>query len=743
MPPSPSARPLRRFLRRASAALVPVLAVAAFSAFTAFLVLRLREGFDRRVADEAAETTEEPEDVVSRAIEFTLDEQGEPLLRVVAEEATGRSDGVQRFLGVSARFFETWEGGDSEIAADELLLDAAGGSLQFLGNARLTTEGLELGGPYLRFRRTPDQLWSNEVVQFATEDFFGVALSFRFHLESREVHLRGVAVTPSGGEGVSAAAESAVFDPETGDTTLFGEVEMASDEVILTSRENVVLRRDPELGRIVAVEAGFGSRLLLAARAPEAASEAAGAAEAPRADEEGAEGAPGSAASEEEAAVDGGEERTAGAAAPVLHGDFVRIEIGEGRRPRSIAVEQGPLLRTPDGAELRGDRAEVRFADSGEEEGRRGHTIRFTGDVRTEVLTRGPDERIVRVESDRAEISLDAGGDPERGQFRGGIRVDAGGARAFAEMAYWDGDSTLALGGSPRVEDSALLDLEARQIIVVIGEATAIEASGRVAARFSVSRLSWLPGEFESAGLFAEAARMESGSGRALFEGEVRLLFGGSRFESEELELDAEERVLVAAGAVRSAMEIGLDRGGAGGGGDSAVGDGVNGDGSGGEGPAGEGPAGEGPAGEGGPGAARFTARAERFDFRAAEGRMRWSGTPSLEVTLGDEGEAPTRVTAGEVSAELTESGALTALVGDHAARFERSGQRADGRRIRYRPEEGILEAWGAPATVTADGRSSEGGRLRIEFDGARSEAEASRARRASARSRRNRGTGR
>lgn len=741
MPPSPSARPLRRFLRRASAALVPVLAVAAFSAFTAFLVLRLREGFDRRVADEAAETTEEPEDVVSRAIEFTLDEQGEPLLRVVAEEATGRSDGVQRFLGVTARFFETWEGGDSEIAADELLLDAAGGSLQFLGNARLTTEGLELGGPHLRFRRTPDQLWSNEVVQFATEDFFGVALSFRFHLESREVHLRGVAVTPSGGEGVSAAAESAVFDPETGDTTLFGEVEMASDEVILTSRENVVLRRDPELGRIVAVEAGFGSRLLLAARAPEAASEAA---EAPGADEEGAEGAPGSAASEEEeAAVDGDEERTAGAAAPVLHGDFVRIEIGEGRRPRSIAVEQGPLLRTPDGAELRGDRAEVRFADSGEEGRRRGHTIRFTGDVRSEVLTRGPDERIVRVESDRAEISLDAGGEPERGQFRGGIRVDAGGARAFAEMAYWDGDSTLALGGSPRLEDSALLDLEARQIIVVIGEATGIEASGGVAARFSVSRLSWLPGEFESAGLFAEAARMESGSGRARFEGEVRLLFGGSRFESEELELDAEERVLVAAGAVRSAMEIGLDRGGAGGGGDSAVGDGANGDGSGGEGPAGEGPAGEGPAREGGAGAARFTARAERFDFRAAEGRMRWSGTPSLEVTLGDEGEAPTRVTAGEVSAELTESGALTALVGDHAARFERSGQRADGRRIRYRPEEGILEAWGAPATVTADGRSSEGGRLRIEFDGARSEAEASRARRASARSRRNRGTGR
>ena len=732
MPPSPSARPLRRFLRRASAALVPVLAVAAFSAFTAFLVLRLREGFDRRVADEAAETTEEPEDVVSRAIEFTLDEQGEPLLRVVAEEATGRSDGVQRFLGVTARFFETWEGGDSEIAADELLLDAAGGSLQFLGNARLTTEGLELGGPHLRFRRTPDQLWSNEVVQFATEDFFGVARSFRFHLESREVLLRGVAVTPSGGEGVSAAAESAVFDPETGDTTLFGEVEMASDEVILTSRENVVLRRDPELGRIVAVEAGFGSRLLLAARAPEAASEAL------RAHEEGAEGAPGSAASEEEAAVDGDEERTAGAAAPVLHGDFVRIEIGEGRRPRSIAVEQGPLLRTPDGAELRGDRAEVRFADSGEEGRRHGHTIRFTGEVRSEVLTRGPDERIVRVESDLAEISLDAGGDPERGQFRGGIRVDAGGARAFAEMAYWDGDSTLALGGSPRVEDSALLDLEARQIIVVIGEATGIEASGGVAARFSVSRLSWLPGEFESAGLFAEAARMESGSGRARFEGEVRLLFGGSRFESEELELDAEERVLVAAGAVRSAMEIGLDRGRAGGGGDSAVGDGANGDGSAGEGPAGKGPAGEGPAG-----AARFTARAERFDFRAAEGRMRWSGTPSLEVTLGDEGEAPTRVTAGEVSAELAESGALTALVGDYAARFERGGQRADGRRVRYRPEEGILEAWGAPATVTADGRSSEGGRLRIEFDGARSEAEASRARRASARSRRNRGTGR
>ena len=720
MPPPASAPPPRRFVRRVLAMIVPALAVAGFAAFTAFLVLRLREGFDRRVADEAAETTEEPEDVVSRAIEFTLDEQGEPLLRVVAEEATGRSDGAQRFLGVSARFFETWEGGDSEIAADELLLDAAGGSLQFLGNARLTTEGLELGGPHLRFRRAPDQLWSNEIVHFATEDFFGVALSFRFHIETREVHLRGVAVVPPGGEGVSAIAESAVFDPETGDTTLFGEVELATDEVVLTSRENVVLRRDPELGRIVAVEAGFGSRLHLAARSREAAP---GTAETPAAEEEGAEGAQEAPAPEE--AVEGSGDGMAGVAVPVLHGDFVRIEIGEERRPEDIAVEQGPLLRTPGGAELRGDRAELHLAEPGEEGRRRGHTVRFTGNVRSEVLTRGPDERMVRVESDRTEISLDADGDPERGQFRGGVRVDAGGARAFSEMAYWDGDSTLALGGSPRVEDSALLDLEARQIVVLIGEATGIEARGRVAARFSVSRLSWLPGEFESAGLFAEAARMESGSGRALFEGEVRLLFGGSRFESEELELDADERVLVASGGVRSAMEIGFDRSGAGGGG---AGEGTNGDGAGGEDPA---------------EIARFAARSERFDFRAAEGRMRWSGTPSLEVGLGGEGEATTRVTAGEISAELTESGALTALVGDYAARFERGGQRAEGRRVRYWPEDGILEAWGAPATVTADGRSSEGGRLRIELDGARSEAEASRARRAAARSRRNPGTGR
>ena len=729
MPPPPSVPPLRRFGRRVLAMIVPALAVAGFAAFTAFLVLRLREGFDRRVADEAAETTEEPEEVVSRAIEFTLDEQGEPLLRVVAEEATGRSDGAQRFLGVSARFFETWEGGDSEIAADELLLDAAGGSLQFLGNALLTTEGLELGGPHLRFRRAPDQLWSNEIVHFATEDFFGVALSFRFHIETREVHLRGVAVVPPGGEGVSAVAESAVFDPETGDTTLFGEVELATDEVVLTSRENVVLRRDPDLGRIVAVEAGFGSRLHLAAQSGAAAPEAA---EAPADEEEGAEEAQEAPAPEEavegDGDGDGDGDGMAGAAVPVLHGDLVRIDIGEGRRPENIVVEQSPLLRTPGGAELRGDRAELRLAEPGEEGRRRGHTVRFTGNVRSEVLTRGPDERLVRVESDRTEISLDADGDPERGQFRGGVRVDAGGARAFSEMAYWDGDSTLALGGSPRVEDSALLDLEAREIVVVIGETTGIEARGRVAARFSVSRLSWLPGEFESAGLFAETARMESGSGRARFEGEVRLVFGGSRFESEALELDADERVLVASGAVRSAMEIGFDRDGAGGGGgDGADGDGTNGDGAG---------------GGGAVEAARFTASAERFDFRAAEGRMRWSGTPSLEVTLGGEGEAPTRVTAGEISAELTESGALSALVGDYAARFERGGQRAEGRRVRYWPDDGILEAWGGPATVTADGRSSEGGRLRIELDGARSEAEASRARRAAARSRRNPGAG-
>lgn len=736
---------------------LPALVVCGFLLFTLFLGWRLREGFDRQLPEDEIEPAEEPEDVVSRAIEFTVDEQGRPLLTVVAEEATGRSDGQQRFLGVTARFYETWEGGDAEIAADELLIDTGSGSLEFIGNALLVTEGLELGGPHLRFRRAPDNLWSNDPIQFSTEEFVGIALSFRFRIDTREVVLRGVTVVSRSGDGVSALAETAVFDPVTTDTTLFGEVELATDRVELTSRENVMLRRDG--GRVHTLEAGFASvlRLLPAEAEPEAESDletelggATAEAAGPNADE-GAPAAP-EAASEIASDASSEEETEAGA---VLYGDSLSITLGAGRRPERVVVDGSPLLVTPAGAELRGDRAELDFREA-EEAGRGGpprDVVRFSGEVSTEVLTGGEFRYRIEVDSERAEITLDRAGTATGAVFTGEVEATVSGTTASGDTAVWDGAATLRLTGSPRVRDGSALDLEGRAVEVAVGPKTAVTVRGEVGARIAADRVRWLPGDFESAALFCETATLESGSGQASFDGGVRLLFGRSRFEAAHLELDTGSRVLLASGGVESAMEVrtgdpGADGGPAdgapmdgpsvdGGPADGGPGDGAPADG--GDGPL-DGSAGTAAAGveEGAGGETSFTASADRFEFRAAEGRMRWTGDPSLEVGDGGEGE-PTRVVAGAITAELTGSGALAGLVGERPARFEQAGRSAEGRRIRYEPQHRRLTAWGAPAKVVSDGRTSEGGRLVVEMDGEYSEVEASRQRRATARTRLNR----
>lgn len=718
---------------------LPALVVCGFVLFTVFLGWRLREGFDRQLAEDEIEAAEEPEEVVSRAIEFTVDEQGRPLLTVIAEEATGRSDGRQRFLGVTARFYETWEGGDAEIAADELLIDTGSGSLEFLGNALLVTEGLELGGPHLRFRRAPDHLWSNDPIQFSTDEFAGVALSFRFRIDTREVHLRGVTVVSRTGDGVSALAETAVFDPQTTDTTLFGGVELATDRVELTSRESVILRRDPARGRLETVEAGFGTALRLlppAAGDPDlgeaaselAASEADGVRESPDADRP-----PGREA--EGAAGNGGGEAPEDPGGAVLYGDSVRITLAGGRRPERVVVEVGPLLETPAGAELRGERAELEFgstdpgaADSGSDR------VRFEGEVRTELMTRGETPFRVDLESDRAEFTLDRDGAAGGATFTGGVEAKVAGTDTSGDTAVWDGEVTLTVTGSPRVRDGSALDLEGKEVTVVVGTKTAVTVRGEVGARFDAGRLGWLPGDFESAALYCESAALESGSGRAVFDGGVRLLFGRSRFEAQRLDLDTGARALLASGGVETTMEV---RTGPGGGGGPAAAEGGAAADSGaaadGDGPAGDSPAGGSPAGAA-PEQTAFTASADRFEFRAAEGWMRWNGEPRL--TVGKEGEDPTRVVAGEISAELTGDGALAGLVGERSARFEQAGHRAEGRRLRYEPRGRRLTAWGAPARIEAEGRSSEGGRLVLDLGGETSEVEASRQRRATARTR-------
>lgn len=744
---------------------LPALVVCGFVLFTLFLGSRLREGFDRQLAEDPIEAAEEPEEVVSRAIEFTVDEQGRPLLTVIAEEATGRSDGRQRFLGVTARFYETWEGGDAEIAADELLIDTGAGSLEFLGNALLVTEGLELGGPHLRFRRAPDHLWSNDPIQFSTDEFAGVALSFRFRLDTREVQLRGVTVVSRTGDSVSALAETAVFDPVSTDTMLFGAVELATDRVELTSRESVALRRDASRGRLDTVEAGFGTALRLLPR-PEAEADPREGASDPGegAVEAGSAGERKDAASEPDpesgtAAANGDGEAPddpgSAPAGPVLYGDSVRIALAGGRRPERVVVDGSPLLVTPAGAELRGDRAELEFGDAGEAgpdgtAGVRSDRVRFDGEVRTELITPGETPFRVDLESERAEFTLDRGGAAAAATFTGSVEAKVAGTRATGDTAVWDGAVTLTVTGSPRVRDGSALDLEGGEVTVVVGTKTTIAVRGEVGARLDAERLSWLPGDFESAALFCETAAMESGSGRGVFDGGVRLLFGRSRFEAERLELDTGERTLLAVGGVETAMEVrtGAAAGGGGpapaadsgafpeaevplggsdGDGAAAAADGAAAGGSG----AGSVPAGTAPE------RTAFTASADRFEFRAAEGWMRWNGEPRL--TVGPEGETATRVRAGEISAELTGDGALAGLVGERSARFEQAGHRAEGRRLRYEPRARRLTAWGAPARIEAEGRSSEGGRLVLDLDGETSAVEASRGRRATARTRLNR----
>ena len=123
--PSPPAR-ARSMLSRWVG---PAVSVLAFAGFAVFLVLRLQEGFQRRAAewfDSVEEVPEETEEVVSREIEFTFDEDGRPVLRGRAEQALGRSDGQQRFVEVEVRLLEVY-GGDDAVVAAQILCGVLGG----------------------------------------------------------------------------------------------------------------------------------------------------------------------------------------------------------------------------------------------------------------------------------------------------------------------------------------------------------------------------------------------------------------------------------------------------------------------------------------------------------------------------------------------------------------------------------------------------------------------------------------
>ena len=701
MPTLPRAGPgaPRRRAARSSRWIGTAVTVLLFAGFTVFLVLRLQEGFERRATEwfeSADEVPEERDEVVSEEPEFTwFDEQGRPLLQGRAEQALGRSDGQQRFLEVELRLIGVYAGEDAVVTADELLLDPQTLAVEFIGNALLSVEGLELSGPHLHFRRAPDRLWSRDPVQFRSEDFVGIAASMQFDIEAGDVSLHGVVAGPVEEDGFSVVAERVRFDRETADTTLFGEVEISSDQIELFSKESVIARRDRERNQMRSIEAGFGTELTLV----------------------GATGEEGAAPLEE-----------TNREAARLRGDALEIRLEDGRIPRLVRVTENPSFSGSSGAELRGDEGSFALDPEGTPE-----RLSMTGAV-TSRLPAGDERRqLISVDSSQLEVTFDPQGNIAMAVFGEGVRARYGRASATAEGAHWNGSDTLVLEGNPRVVDSSLLELEGRDLRLVIAEPSRVEAAGAVTARFLPARLDWLPGRFEGVVLTGNSAVIETGRGQGVFTGGVRLLFGKNRLLADEVKVDADGRALEAMGGVATSLELdmpvpnptepdetasGLSGAPGGAGGGTPVAEG-----------------GVPPAGEASPASPFvFTAQAERFRYAAEEGQLSYGGAPSLEHR-GPAGEV-SRLLAGRIEADLTTDGSLGAVRGIQGARFERGRNLVRGSRIRYEPGADLLVAWGSPAVVEVDGRSSEGGLVELALADNRTEIHPTRIRRAVTRSR-------
>ncbi len=643
-------------VRAARAALALVLV-----AFAVFLAFQLRDGFERRAkvleapARDAEALSEEASEVVSRGIELTqFDDRGRPLVRITAAEALGRSDDTQHFTGVEVRVFEIVGGQDAVIAADELLLNTSIESFEFLGNALLVAEGLELSGPRLQFRRVPDRLWSTDPVQFQTENFFGIAASLQFRLDSGDVVLSGVVAEPVDRDGFSAIAERARFDRATAETRLFGDVEIASEQFRLASDESVVLRRDPERDWMRSVLAGFGT--VLHTLPP-----------------------PGEAAGSEEPENGPGVR---------FFGDEVEIELDAGRTPRIVRFLSDPVVEAGEN-ELRGERGQLELDADGKSE-----RLRLFGEVTSRLVAGAESEFRIAIQSETLEVRFDEQGEVSEARYQGRVAARYGGASASAEEADWNGEDTLTFRGSPHVVDESLLELESRDLRLIVGELGRVEAEGAVTARFLPDQVRWLPGEFDEAAVASDAATLESGTGRGVFTGGVRLLFGPNRLVSELLEVDAGARSLLAEEGVESSLEFAgaaAEERGA-----TAASEAAE-DSSG--------------AGER---SLRFDAWARRFTYDAAGSRLSYSGAPRLEQR-SESGEL-SRVSAGSIETQLLPDGSVGAVIGELAARFERGSSRVEGQRIRYEPDGDRIEAWGRPAVVAVDGRFSEGGHLALDF---------------------------
>ena len=667
---------LRRFAQLVS--------IGALLGFTAFVVVQLREGFERRKSDPTSREegiAEESEEVLSRGIEVTAwDAQGR-LVEIAAEEAFGPSGGNQRFRGVEVRLPGVHQGEDAVIAADEMILGARRESLEFLGNAVLTASGLELAGDSLRFRPGPDRFWSSEPVLFVTSDFRGIASSFRFLIGPGEVRLSGVVAEPVDEGGFGAVAGQAAFDQATGQVTLGDEVELSSPDLLLTSREVVVLRRGREGKRLRWVEAGFGTRIrILADRHSEA--------EAP--------GAPGV------VGVDSTEADTAF----LLASDEVVVELSEGRTAKAVEFVSDARI-TGTESRIRGDRGRLDLDPDGSPT-----LLRLEGGTSAE-LPIGSDGRIARVRSERLETGFSDRDRLGSARFQGRVEASYGRATATGQEAVFDGEETMVLtGGSPRVSDPSLMEIEGARVSFRFRETGELEVEGGASARFLPDRLDWLPGSAAAAGVTSETAVMDGGSGRGTFRGGVRLLFGANLLGADLLEVDAEVGTLRASGKVRSSFAFAAARAA------ESVPDIP---------PLAENPGSRtsvgGPSEPHGPGAAaepfRFEGRAERFSYEAETARFSYEGSPEIERR---QEETLTLVRAARVLGEIGPDGVVVAVVGENGARFSRDAHQVSGSRIRYEPETDRLHAWGAPAIADFDGKTTRGGRLDLDLGEDRSE---------------------
>ncbi len=616
---------LRVLLRRG----MRLVTVAALGAFGWMVVREVREGLAPHEVGVEGEPLEESENVVSSGIRMVqVDERGRPIAEIRAEESVTVSGPEQRFRGVSVRFIGTHGEEDTLVEAEELLLDVERESFQFLGHVRFSSVDLELAGPHLQLRRNPDRLWASEPMLVRTGAFHGVASSLDFSLTSGLALLRGLTMRAEDPDGIAATADLArVERPKRqgyGSINLGGDVEVSSPGFRLLSARSVDIRRDPDDGRVVGLSSGFDTTIEV--RKP----------------------------SEPEAML-------------TVLGDEVEMELDSGRRPQAIRVAGGARLSVPGNAEAQGETAETRFDDDGDPE-----SLHLVGDVRTRVAAPESDAWM-RIEARAARIGFHEDASLGDARYWGGVEIVHEGVRATAAGASWDGVKTFSLSGGPRIEDSALLELQGEDLRIEIGAPGRVAGEDGVAGRLLAGKADWLPGSPEGVSILGDRAEIETGTGRARFSGAVRMAFGESRLNGGALRLDAETQTFVMDGGVDSALRFGDDDG------EDSI---------------------------------SFSIRSETL--RHGAGGLAYSGNPVFEHRSGDAGN---RLEAQRILAEVDAERNLSGIVGSGEARFERGTSRVQGNRIRFDPEADELRAFGMPVVVESGGKRSEGGEVAIALD--------------------------